>query len=543
MSELFVQAMDDEYKQPHMTVGVNGSAVYTPEGVGNHLLVLFNSLVRGTADSDLLEMVRKIPDSEFTDLALLTFYTRDILEGNGERRLFYVLFQELHRRNPDKAKKLYTLIPHYGAWFDMYRMFDNTTRTCRQFEPVAVTNPMAEDFAQIFLDRLLEDHAKEGAQVSLAGKWAPREGHRYHWFCKMMVSKIKSDESLSGKYRMYRKMIADLNTRLKTVETYMCADASGATRFSEIDFKRVPSLAMKKYRDAFLRSIKDNNDREQCASKFLEYLHQVEGGQAKIHGKLVYPHEFVQDIMKHSDDEDRLRVIEAQWQDLVSSIRQKGSLKGTVIMADFSGSMSMTHGSRVQPLYVAMGLAALCSQAAMDHFHGRFLTFDSIPEWHNVLETSKLKDIVDSMRGVSQGLNTNMEAAMDLILQTLQKVQAPAGEEPKQIVVITDMGWDQAMNNGGMWTTHFERLREQWKAAGYTLPRVIVWNVSCAFKEYHNTATEKGVVNISGWNANLLKMFLDGDDIEKKLDNPVFAMMSILRSERYQPIVNALADE
>ncbi len=539
MSELYVEPEDDFLHPDGMAVGVNGSAVITEEGLDNPLLVLFTSLNRGLSEVDLQRMVAAIPDSKFDLLVVMAFYCRDVLEGNGERRLFYLLFRMLYERNPERMAKVFELIPQYGAWFDMYRMFD-IERKGRSMNPVAIDdNAMIAKFADIYVRQLTEDHAKEGT-ISLAGKWAPREGHHYHWFCKKLVSRVSEGSSICERFKTYRKMVAELNRRLHTVETFLCADATGQTHFGDIDFGAVPSLALRKYRKCFLEVVENNPDRERCRERFLEHIARAESGQAAVHGQLVYPHDFVRDLLKERDEE-RIRVIEAQWRDLVQSIQAKGSLTGTVIMADFSGSMTLGGYGSVSPLEVAMGLAALGAHVATDAFRGKFLTFDYKPEWHDVSACTTLMQTLKSMQNVSQGCNTDFEAAMELVLQTLKDSGAAPGTEPKQIVVITDMGWDQARKKKAQpWETHVSMLKRKWKEAGYTLPLLIIWNVSSSYREYHHSCNEENVAVISGWNSNIMKMFLDGKDVVKKLANPVQAMMTTLLSDRYNPVREAL---
>jgi len=66
---------------------------------------------------------------------------------------------------------------------------------------------------------------------------------------------------------LYRRLVAGLNRRLKTVETFMCSG-----RWAEIDHSIVPIRARKKYCRAFLNlnSNKDP-DRIACRENFLAF--------------------------------------------------------------------------------------------------------------------------------------------------------------------------------------------------------------------------------------------------------------------------------
>ena len=87
----FITAMDEHSYQ---TTGVNGSDVYTePVGESQELLALFGALNRDLPDEKLYILLNNAMNtSNVEDLLVLAFHTRDILEGKGERDLFYKIF-------------------------------------------------------------------------------------------------------------------------------------------------------------------------------------------------------------------------------------------------------------------------------------------------------------------------------------------------------------------------------------------------------------------------------------------------------------------
>ncbi len=76
---------------------------------------------------------------------------------------------------------------------------------------------------------------------------------------------------------------------------------------------------------------------------------------------------------------------------------------------------------------------------------------------------------------------------------------------------------------------------------GWKPPVIVIWNLSGLYKnQFQHKATEEGVCLISGWNSNLIKQFMDGDDIVDIVTNPAKHMYSVLRSERYYAVMEAL---
>jgi hypothetical protein len=149
-------------------------------------------------------------------------------------------------------------------------------------------------------------------------------------------------------------------------------------------------------------------------------------------------------------------------------------------------------------------------------------------------------------------MSTNFQAAMDLVLHRLVEARVPVGEEPDIILVITDMGWDQANSNHGGWgycdnpsndttkfETHIDRIKCDFKTAGgWKVPTIVIWNVSGKFQEYHHKSDTEGVCVISGWSPAILKYIMNGEDIVEKMKTmtPYKMMRQILDDPRYDAV-------
>ena len=126
------------------------------------------------------------------------------------------------------------------------------------------------------------------------------------------------------------------------------------------------------------------------------------------------------------------------------------------------------------------------------------------------------------------------------------------GEEPDDIIVFTDMGWDDATNDGmvhnkkagnSAWETHLDLLRRNFQEAGETVwgvgngwkvPRIIVWNLRDAYKDFHAKATTEGVVMLSGWSPAALKAITGPDGV--KVQTPLAGLRAILDDSRYDAV-------
>ncbi len=82
--------------------------------------------------------------------------------------------------------------------------------------------------------------------------------------------------------------------------------------------------------------------------------------------------------------------------------------------------------------------------------------------------------------------------------------------------------------------TLFETIKERWIKAGYTMPDIVFWNVNSRTNTIPVTSNEAGVILVSGFSVNSVKMILSGEI------NPWNALKSVLDSERYNVIEKAL---
>lgn len=558
----FISAMDVLSSR---TVGVNGSDVYTqPVGESQELLALFGALNRDL-NRDTLKTLMETAAQTATleDLIVLAFHTRDILEGKGERDLFYNMFHTLYKKSPSVLLNLVKLIPDYGAWFDLQKIIESGIKhgnlssehftagaSVRNSEYITAfkNDTLVDTITSVYSAQLHKDSVVEN-KATLAAKWAPRENKHNGWLGSLIASKCFPAVRINTeRLKMYRQLLSTLNARIDTVERKMCHDVDRQHHFADIQPSKVPARCLKTKRKAFFNEDKKGEirkpqdaDRMACREKFQTHMAKAVNGEAKVHGKVLMPHEFI--VEAHSGrvaTENDRTTLQAQWNDMRDGILAKGTLGKTVVMCDFSGSMSGT------PMDVSMGLGLLCAETTSPAFRDRIITFDSKPTWHNVSRFNGLFNRINSFNGVSQGTSTNFQAAVDLVLDRLVEANVPVGEEPDIILVITDMGWDQAnanTNYGGpnvnKFETHIDRIKRDFGSrGGWKVPTIVIWNVSGKFQQYHHGSDTEGVCVISGWSPTILKYIMAGDDIVEKMKTmtPYKMMRAVLDDPRYDPV-------
>lgn len=515
--------------------GINGADVYTEEGVGSKLVTLYTMLVRNstTIAEDMEKVVRGASPQLLKDLWVLAFQTRDVRGGKGERKLFYKMFSALKDTlSPFALKAMLALVPEYGSYLDLIKI-GNTN------------HDLVLPILKLIKKTLLADEENALAQkpISLLAKWLPREGSKWDGTLCSAISiatflyKEETDTTIA--LMKYRKRVSALNRILKTVEINMCDH-----KWAKISPSSVPGKCLKKQTRALLNLNSKHHsgirfplseDRMACRENFLKHFQKVQTGEAKVNGaETVQPHELVVSILEGESDADVLRSLQCQWDSICSATAAAGGLGRVVPLADFSGSMDGV------PKAVSLALAILVSSVNHPSFRNRMISFDSTPTWHIFREGASLKEKIDSVGDIGQGLSTNVQKALELILERMIAARVPVGEEPDDILILTDMGWDQLTRNSSAYNgfetilTYFKRAFKEegeklWGAGlGWKVPRFIVMNLRAQYKDFHAQALTEGVVFLSGWSPAVFASLQSGgvcvqtpfDCLRSQLDSP-----------------------
>jgi len=542
------------------TIGTKGSDVYTSEGVGNAMVALSALLVRGVNQYTLEQHIMAAIDSTYDNadlenLMVLLFQTRDIRGGKGEREVFLEFFRILLEQETTKplAMNLIDLIPEYGCWNDLFKLQSRSPCTTTRISEI-IKNQFIKD--EIALSSAEDSLPK----LSLLAKWMPREGQAGDTAMAGLL--VPGQMFYATRMRLYRKRVSALNKALQTVEIKMCSK-----QFADIDPASVPGRAGKKYVKAFLNEVgttrkgqkslcshilrhPDDPDRMTCRENFLEYFSKTAKGEVLAKGAdTLFPHEIIKkavsmgancDVCNAYDECNCKQYLPEKnhligvWKAMVEVARAGGGLGRSLAMCDFSGSMASSGSNGDLPYWVSMALGLLISEVTTDEFKDTFLTFDSKPTIH-MLPPGDIFDRIFSFIGrdftIGQGLSTDFQKAMDLVLARCKEKRVKPGNEPENLIVLTDMAWDKACGSNqqgyftenyfrhvvktGTWQTHVEMIRESFKRAGedmwgegqgLKMPTIVIWNIAATCHDFHAQADTDGVVMLSGWSPSLFKV-------------------------------------
>ncbi|CBI38184.3 unnamed protein product, partial [Vitis vinifera] len=359
-------------------------------------------------------------------------------------------------------------------------------------------------------------------KISLAAKWCPSidsSFDRSTLLCGSIARKIfpKSDPEYEGvedahyayrvRDRLRKQVLVPLRRALELPEVYM-----GANRWSELPYNRVASVAMKTYKERFIKHDE---------ARFFEYLSSVRAGKAKIAAGALLPHEIISSL----EDEDGGQVAELQWQRMVEDVSKKGKLKNCIAVCDVSGSMFGI------PMEVSVALGILVSELSEDPWKGKVITFSKTPELH-MITGEDLRSKANFVREMNWGMNTDFQKVFDLILQVAVNGKLSQDAMIKRIIVFSDMEFDQASANS--WETDYEAIKRKFRESGYeaAVPEIVFWNLRDS-RATPVPGTEKGVALVSGFSKNLLTLFLENGGVM----NPEAVMEAAISGEEYDKLI------
>ena len=509
----FANAM---YRMGSEKLTENGAFAYNSTAQGA-MLDLFSQI--GALRTRTEQEIRQKFTAAFREDKLLAtkmlFYAGDIREGGlGERRTFRICLQWLAENHPNIVLKNIELIPFYNRWDSMFVLVD-TECEAKMWELIAQT--LTKDVRAMKFST-----ESKHIPVTLLAKWMPSENTSS---AKTRTLAAKAIKALRLTPRKYRKMLSALRKHINVTERMMSAG-----EWSKIDYAKVPSYAMHNYGSAFAK-----HDYE----RFNAYLKSVNKGEAKINAGVLYPYDLVEKYIgndywyrdgyrSYGDCTVATRedaVVEAQWKALPNYLSKP---MNAVVMADVSGSMMNPNG---RPMATSIGLAIYFAQYNTGLFHNQYMTFTDNPHFVNIREGASLLENVQQVAKAGVGYSTNLEAAFRAVLSAAVGYGVPVDEMPKTIVVISDMEIDKYMRGGRHWD-FLTKMRSLYQAHGYTLPRIVLWNVN-ARKDTVLSQSED-VIFISGQSASSFKELcqnLDGvtayEMMLRVLNGPAYARVSI----------------
>jgi hypothetical protein len=501
------------------TVTENGDPAYSSAGFAR--LDFFSNIVRGSGECKIHKLLDRCWNENPLDTLKLIFYKRNCRGiGSGEKRIFEQCYDWLFKNHPTTAIKNLQHIPTFGYWKDLLKISEHTPK-------------LSSKCYDLFANQLIDDvkmltspssQTEKAPAISLCAKWAPslKLSHDLkHNSCQKIFSYIKpfipeivefGDDSklvtlLKGGAiweKKYRTILSRLRAHLKVVERLMSEN-----NWDKIEFGKVPSVAMKNYRNAF---------KNHSSERFAQYLADVKSGKEKINSQQLHPHEIVSNYPSSNIDE----VLEAQWNSLVN--KYKDNFKHVLTVCDFSGSMAGI------PINVSMALGILISQCVSPPFENLLITFSQRPSFFDL---SSGKTLYEKKKILSQAVfyeNTDLVLVFKTILERSLKFEVKPEDMPEKIIILTDMQFDSCT---GVYNSNtYATIKKLYSDHNYTLPKIVFWNLRCV-EAFPVTKDEIGVCLVSGFSPSILKNILNCEDMTPMtvmrdiLDDKVFECLEI----------------
>ncbi|OMO95317.1 hypothetical protein COLO4_15988 [Corchorus olitorius] len=433
---------------------------------------------------------------------------------------------------------------------------------------------MFDHVCELFAEYLKSDikNLNDGKlfDISLAAKWCPSIDSSYDkttLICEGIARRVFPRESEKeyegieeGHYayrirdRLRKQVLVPLHKALQLPEVYM-----SAKEWNLLPYNRVPSVAMKNYKELFT---KHDNER------FKEYLEKVKAGKAKIAAGALLPHEIIGSLK----DKDGGEVAELQWSRMVEDLAKKGKLKNCIAVCDVSGSMEGI------PMEVSVALGLLVSELSEEPWKGKVITFSENPELH-LIKGDTLKAKTEFVRRMDWGGNTDFQKVFDQILSVAVEGKLSEEQLIKRIFVFSDMEFDEAnarrrfydsdedgesvddFNSDSnedeenvddfnwdahykkmeekrkewekkQWETDYEVIQRKYRDCGYNrVPEIVFWNLRNS-SSTPVVANQNGVAMVSGFSKNLLTLFLE----EGGIVNPEQVMVLAIAGEEYKKL-------
>jgi hypothetical protein len=104
-------------------------------------------------------------------------------------------------------------------------------------------------------------------------------------------------------------------------------------------------------------------------------------------------------------------------------------------------------------------------------------------------------------------MSTNLNAAMNKILDVAVKGSVPASDMPKMLLILSDMQFDACAKHDDSAMAMIER---KFEAAGYTVPQIVFWNLNSS-DNVPVKSDKSGAALVSGFSPSIMTSLLAAD--------------------------------
>lgn len=495
---------------------------------------------------------KEIAKGHLSILYKMIGHTRDIIDGKGEYTLSYMMVYNWNKFYPSLAqfalRCFVTLdndkVHQFGSWKDLKYFCEY----CKN-KGDSIDSPLIKYCITLINEQLKKDlntfSTNLHGNFSLVAKWVPREKSSFGWlytalatdFFPHFLASAKNSQSVEKAIlkckSQYRTILSKLNRHIDTLQIKQCGK-----KWSDIDFNKVTSISLTKQKKAFLNVDKngkarcpDDQDRISCAENFTAHVQKAVRGEIEMKGKRVSMADFTSqavDLLRFKNNETERELLNSQWRDNSS---QNGALGKMIAMVDVSGSMDG------DPMNVAIALGIRIAEKSL--LGKRVMTFSSKPTWVNLESYSDFISQVEIVKQADWGMNTNFQAALDLILNAIvTNKMAPEDVQDMVLVILSDMQMDAGDNCDK--SVLYETMKAKYEAAGirvngtpYKPPHILFWNLRST-TGFPTLSNQPNTSMMSGFSPALLNSFCELGMDALESCTPWSLLVKSLENERYK---------
>uniref|UniRef100_A0ACD5XGJ5 Uncharacterized protein n=1 Tax=Avena sativa TaxID=4498 RepID=A0ACD5XGJ5_AVESA len=463
---------------------------------GDSCVDFFFQVVPGaTAAADVASLLSVAWDKDAPTALRLVCHLRGVRGlGKSDRDGFYAAALWMHANHPRTLAANLPVFARFGCFNDLLEivylvLHDPRDERKDEYDDAEAASSfrllydgVAELFAVLLKSDLAHLRAGDVAKITLAAKWCPSLRSSYDrstLLCEAIARRIFPRDSTPeylampdkhyayrARDRLRREVLVPLRKVLELPEVYMSAH-----KWDELPYARVPSLAMRQYKEAFQKHDK---------SGVVGFFDEVRAGLAKIPADAVLPHEIVAAALKGDHDESA----ELQWRHMVSNLESEGRLTNCIAMCALSSSVEKP------PAAAAIALGLLL---------------------HKVRGASLLEKL-RPLAAVRAQKGANLQAVFNKILNVAVAGKLDKEMMVKRVFVLSVMEFDGWVG-GEAWVSQHQAIKNKFEAEGFAVPEVVFWNVGTAKASVPVVAAQAGVALVSGYSKNLVRLFLEADGV------------------------------
>ena len=357
-----------------------------------------------------------------------------------------------------------------------------------------------DDLWHIPTDENLEKLYKDAKENELAKKWLPRLTGKDKKYAKALCKVWNMTEK---QYRAFIKTNSTTEYKLSYAEQKEGTPLNELFNNGEyihplvddIEFEKVPSLAMKKYLKTF-------STREDIKDRFNTYMEKVKEDKAKINVSTATVYDAFKTVQNEKTREVAFKVNADVLGKKIVENETLGVEMNAIVILDTSGSMyngwnwkKNVNDIGHKAMAIAHGIATHSTYAK-----NQVISFSSRPRLLTI-KGNTLSEQYDSMY-TGDCSNTDFGAVMKLLAQ-LKKF-------PEYLIVISDMEFDEGSSMSK------EKTMKLFKEYGAET-KIVWWNMNDRNKTVPE-CDKYGNIYLSGYNLQILKLLENGLDMKKYID-------------------------